>query len=128
MTVWDYQAIRETTGWDMLEDTVVEKALENDLFSICVYDQNKLVGIGRVIGDGSIYFYIQDVIVIPDYQKRQIGDIIMEHIEEYLANATNHNSFIGLMAAKDVQGFYEKYGYQIRPEDRPGMYKMVMEK
>jgi len=34
------------------------------------------------------------------------------------------NSFIGLMAAKDVAGFYEHYGFHRRPADRPGMYMM----
>jgi hypothetical protein len=29
---------------------------------------------------------------------------------------------IGLMAAKDVAGFYEKYGFAVRPPDRPGMF------
>lgn len=121
----EYQIIRKTTGWDMLDDSIVEKALENDLFSVCIYDANKLVGIGRVIGDGFIYFYIQDIIVIPEYQNRGIGKVIMDNIEEYLLEATNNNSFIGLMAATNVKGFYEKYGYNVRPESRPGMYKMI---
>ncbi len=109
----------------MLEEKVVEKAIENDLFSVCVYHDNELVGIGRIIGDGYIYFYIQDIIVIPEYQKKGIGRVIMDNIEGYLLTAANNNSFVGLMAAVGVQGFYEKYGYKVRPENGSGMYKVV---
>jgi GNAT superfamily N-acetyltransferase len=123
--VGEYQTIRKTTGWDMLEDSVVEKALQRDLFSVCVFDNDKLIGIGRVIGDGAIYFYIQDIIVIPDYQKKEIGKLIMEDVEDYILNNSNANSFIGLMAAVGVKEFYYKYGYAERPINRPGMYKVI---
>ncbi len=63
--VEEYQSLRKTTSWDLIEDNIVKTALENDLFSICVYDNEKLIGMGRVIGDGAIYFYIQDIIVTP---------------------------------------------------------------
>ncbi len=125
LKVVEYQLLRKTTGWDMLEDEVVGKALKNDLYSVCVFDNDKLVGIGRVIGDGFIYFYIQDIIVIPEFQKKGIGRLIMESIENYLSKTANNNSFIGLMAATNVKEFYHKFGYKERPEDRPGMYKMI---
>lgn len=125
ISVAEYQMMRKTTGWAMLDNDVVERALENDLFSVCVFDDEKLIGIGHVVGDGYIYFYIQDIIVIPSYQNKGIGRIIMENIEAYLSQATNNNSFIGLMAADDVEDFYKRFGYQIRPVNKPGMFKMV---
>lgn len=121
----EYQTIRKTTGWDMLSDEVVSKGLKNDLYSVCVFDENKLIGIGRIVGDGAIYFYIQDIIVIPEYKGKGIGKLIMQHIEDYLNKTANHNSFIGLMAAIDVQKFYHQFGYTERPDSKPGMYKMI---
>lgn len=125
VTLEEYQLLRSTTGWDMLDDLVVEKALKNDLFSICIFDESQLIGMGRVIGDGAIYFYIQDVIVHPNYQGIGIGEMLMQNIEEYLSEAANTNSFIGLMAAAGVSPFYERFGYEVRPENRPGMYKVI---
>lgn len=121
----EYQSIRATTGWAFHNDKAIDKALQNDLFSICAYDKDKLVGIGRVIGDGAIYFYLQDIIVIPAYQKQGIGKVLMKNIENYLSIHTNENSFVGLMAADGVKSFYEKYGYKVRPESKPGMYKTI---
>ena len=123
--VCEYQSLRQTTGWGFIENDVVEKALEKDLFSVCVLDNDKPVGMGRVIGDGAIYFYIQDVIVDPGYQNKGIGKLIMESIEDYLAKNSNNNSFIGLMAAEGVTQFYEQFGYQKRPDNRPGMFKTI---
>lgn len=109
----------------MLEDWVVKKALKNDLYSVCVFDENNLIGIGRVIGDGGIYFYIQDVIVHPDYQGKGVGKTIMERIELFLRGKADNNSFIGLMAAEGVKDFYRGFGYEERAENRPGMYKII---
>lgn len=121
----EYQALRGSTSWNQLADDVVAKSLANDLFSVCVMDGDKTVGIGRVVGDGAIYFYIQDVIVLPEYQGKGIGRQIMHAIENYLSEATSHNSFIGLMAAEDTQPFYHLFDYRERPGNAPGMFKRI---
>ena len=38
ITVAEYQQLRKTTSWFQLEDSVVEKSLKNDLFSVTIYD------------------------------------------------------------------------------------------
>ena len=124
----EYQLIRSTTDWAKLGDKTVEKALCNDLYSVLVYDENKLIGLGRVVGDGAIYFYIQDIIVIPEYQGKGIGKMIMQDIENYLNDTASQNSFIGLMAAEGVQQFYYQFGYEERPDNKPGMFKMINKK
>ncbi|MEQ1962699.1 hypothetical protein ABLB69_05885 [Xenorhabdus khoisanae] len=40
----------------------------NSLLAICLRDQGKLIGMGRVIGDGACFFHIVDIMVDPDYQ------------------------------------------------------------
>jgi len=125
LKVNEYQALRGTTDWFSVDDEVVEKSLKNDLFSVCVFDKKTLVGMGRIVGDGAIYFYIQDIIVIPGYQRKGIGMLIMNEIEAYLEENAFDNSFIGLMAADGVQKFYHKFGYSERAETRPGMSKLM---
>lgn len=124
-TVADYQALRKTTGWSSLDDETVGTALKNDIFSICIAEGNKAIGMGRVVGDGAAYFYIQDVIVHPHFQKQGIGKMIMNEIEGFLAQNAPNNAFIGLMAAEGVERFYNKYNYRKRPSSRPGMFKTI---
>ena len=125
LKVGEYQALRRTTDWFTIDDAVVDKSLKNDLFSVCVFDNKTLIGMGRIVGDGAIYFYIQDIIVIPSYQGKGIGVLIMNEIEAYLEENAFNNSFIGLMAADGVQNFYHKFGYLERADTRPGMSKLL---
>lgn len=124
----EYQSLRKTAGWHIIDFNVSEKALEKDLYSLCVYDGDTIIGMGRIVGDGAIYFYIQDVVVIPEYQGKGVGKMIMDNIETYLHNNANHNSFVGLMAAEGVTKFYHQFGYTKRPENGPGMYKRFKSK
>lgn len=41
------------------------------LYSLCIYDENKLIGYGRNIGDKTIFLYIQDIMVSPEYQGKK---------------------------------------------------------
>lgn len=125
LEVDEYQFLRNSTTWDSLAHSVVEKALKKDLFSVCILKDNEPIGIGRVVGDGAIYFYVQDVIVLPEYQGQGIGRMIMEYIEQYLTKTAHHNSFIGLMAAEGTQPFYHRFGYRARSENAPGMFKKI---
>lgn len=125
LQVTDYQTLRKTTDWNIHTDANVEKGLQNDLFSICVFHEDKPVGMGRVIGDGAMYFYLQDIIIHPKYQGKGIGRLVMEKIEAFLEKNAPHHAFIGLMAAVDVEAFYYKFGYQKRADDAPGMFKRI---
>ena len=123
----DYQLLRGQTNWDAIADWAVGIALGNDLYSIAVFDGPTIMGMGRVIGDGAIYFHIQDIIVHPKYRRLGLGRLIMEHIESYLKRTAVNNSFVGLMAARDSKGFYKKFGFKERGMHSPGMFK-IMEK
>lgn len=120
----EYNEIRNTTDWDKLDLVTIEKGLKKSLFSVCLYELDKLIGVGRIVGDGSIYFYIQDIIVIPEYQGKGFGKIIMNEVMRYLDDNANHNSFIGLMAAEGVEKFYHKFGFRTRSTSKPGMYSV----
>ncbi len=119
----EYQKLRKAVGWWDMETRATRIGLHNSLFSVCVIFENEVVGCGRVIGDGGIYFYIQDVIVLPAFQGKGIGKCIMDAIMDYLKENAHSDAFVGLMAAKGVFGFYERYGFTERSSDSPGMFR-----
>ena len=100
----EFNYLTNSVGWGKRENSIVEIALKNTLYSLCVYDDEKLIGYGRIIGDKTIFLYIQDIMVISEYQNRHIGTSIMENL-------------------LDKEHFYEKFGFISRPNDDlgPGM-------
>ena len=119
-TAQEFLTLRKKVGWHSISINEAETSLHNSLFHVSIYIDTQLVGMGRVIGDGVMYFYIQDVVVDPIYQGVGIGVAIMENIERYLGNAANEGSTIGLLAAKGKEAFYAQYGYIERPNTSLG--------
>jgi len=112
--------LRSKIGWGDLDKNLANKSLEQSLFHVTVYDSATLIAMGRVVGDGAMYFYIQDVVVDPQYQKQGIGSLIMLEIEGYLTSTAQKGATIGLLSAKGKEGFYSKYHYLLRPSDSLG--------
>lgn len=123
-TTGQYQKLRKAIGWDAVDDEATERGLSNSLFGVIAVCDERMVGCGRVVGDDGIYFYIQDIIVLPEYQGKGIGRAIMDQVMKYLRSRATPNAFIGLMAAKEIAEFYEKYGFAKRAQNRPGMFRV----
>ena len=119
--VGEYNRMRKQAGWGVYKDLDAAKnGLANSLFHICVRKDNKLIGMGRVIGDGSITFYIQDVIVSKEYQGKGIGIQIMNRIMDYISSVAADGAVAGLIAAKGKESFYEKFNFIPRPNESGG--------
>lgn len=121
-TLDDFNMLTESVGWGKRENNIVKEALRNTLYSLCVYDKNRLIGYGRIIGDKTIFLYIQDIMVIPKYQGKQIGTGIMykllEQVDRYKKVNPNIRTYLG--ASKGKESFYEKFGFISRPNDKLG--------
>ncbi|AFT81678.1 GNAT family N-acetyltransferase [Leuconostoc carnosum] len=52
---------------------VLRKAINNSLAMVTTWDDNKLIGLVRVVGDGYTIIYFQDILVHPEYQNQKIG-------------------------------------------------------
>lgn len=119
-TPQDYERLRAAVGWRAHLLAVTEQALPRSLYGVCAYRAGELIGMARVIGDGGLAYYIQDVIVLPGYQGQGIGAALMERIMAYLAAEAQPGAVVGLMAAAGKEGFYARYGFVARPNERLG--------
>ena len=118
----EFNNLTNSVGWGIREKNIIEEALKNTLYSLCVYDDNKLIGYGRIIGDNTIFLYIQDIMVIPEYQNKHIGTEIMNNllkqINEYKKINPSIRTYLG--ASKGKESFYEKFGFISRPNEELG--------
>lgn len=122
-TTAEYNALKETAGWPVLDDEPTTTGLNNSLYAVCAMYKGEVVGTGRIIGDGGIYFHLQDVIVDPRFQGRGIGTGIVQRLMTYIADKACSNAMVGLMCAKGVDPLYQKFGFITRPNEKygPGM-------
>ena len=119
-TVKELFELRRSVEWSIGEIEPFEKGLQNSLYGVCAVLNGEIIGTARVIGDGSTCFYIQDVIVKPEYQKNGIGLEMMKKVMEYIKENACSGAIIGLMAAKNKEQFYEKFGFWKRPNEHFG--------
>lgn len=114
----EYNQLSESVGWGVNNKALVEKALSNSLYTVCAYDDSRIVGFGRLIGDEVMFLYIQDVMVLPEYQGRKIGSDIMKHligkVNELKKASPVIRTYLGAASGKD--GFYKKFGFVTREE------------
>ena len=118
ISVENFNYLNEKVGWGRRENIVVKEALDNTLYSITVYDDKKVIGYGRIIGDKTIFLYIQDIIVIPEYQGNKIGteimNLLLKKINEYKKINPAIRTYIGPSLGRE--SFYKKFGFKTRKE------------
>ncbi len=124
-----YLSLRKQVGWVALQREQAERALNNSLKVITVYEDGTPIGMGRIVGDGAVVCYIQDLIIIPTQQGQHIGSQLIERLIAYVRSLTipGTRMMLCLMCAKGREVFYEKHGFIARPTEKlgPGMIQYI---
>ncbi len=124
-----YLVLRKSVKWKKLSYMQAKKALENSLYTICAYEFERPVGMGRIVGDGAVICYIQDLVVVPDAQASGIGGQIVDMLIEYVESLRMEGTemMLDLMCAKGRELFYQNHGFIARPTDHlgPGMIQYL---
>ena len=117
-----FNYLYDAVGWGSYDEKVSEKALANTMYSVSVYDDDKIIGYGRIIGDGICFLYIHDVMVIPKYQNKKIGSQIMNKLLEKVNQIKIENPYVRvyLGASKGKEKFYERFGFITREDANLG--------
>lgn len=130
ITVDEYLYLREQVGWVTLTDRQAQLAIENCLYNVKAVDENGyILGMGRIVGDGAVICYIQDLVVIPEAQGMGVGSMIIESLISFVKSIKEEDStmMLCLMCAKGREPFYEKHNFIARPTDSlgPGMIQYL---
>lgn len=115
-----FTKLRPTELFQEYDQADVEIALKNTLYSIVIFDDTVPIAMGRIIGDDRISFFIKDVCVDAQYRKQGIGQLIMTYLLNYIELKGSHNAYIGLMSTPNKESFYEKFGFEKRPNQVHG--------
>lgn len=120
-----YLNLRASVGWKVLSKEQAEKAISNSIYTVTASIDGKVVGMGRMVGDGAVICYVQDLVVHPYYQKLGVGAALMDRLIGYAESLRMEGTelMLCLMCAKGREEFYKKHGFMARPTDKlgPGM-------
>ena len=122
LSVEDYCRLRSSVGWVPLVEEQARSGLENSDFIVCCQDDDEVVGCARVFWDKGYIAYLADVMVIPEYQRQGIGKTLVSECIKYVDSQLKEGWRIKIVivSAKGKEQFYEKLGFQIRPNDKYG--------
>lgn len=102
-------------------------AMAHTLFRISVWDGDKIVAMARMLGDMGLDYYIKDVVVRPEYQRRGIGRGMIRELLKFVSDhgVSGTDIFIELTAAPEKAPFYEKLGFDANDAVRLKLMKRV---
>ena len=124
-----YMELREAVHFPKLSRDQARRGLDNSLYTLVAFKDGKAVGMGRIVGDGAIICYVQDLIIRPEVQGEGIGGLILESLRSFVVNIgfPGTTMMFDLMCARGREPFYKKHGFIARPTERlgPGMIQYL---
>ena len=119
----DYVGLRLRSGMGNKDLKRSQMALSNSLFTVSLYDKEKLIGFGRVVGDCGITYVVTDIMVDKEYQRKGYAEQIMTAIDGYFEENTHEDSYICLIANHPADLLYHKHQFEYLPENKCGMLR-----
>ena len=120
-----YLELRQSVQFRELTRDQAKKGLSNSLYTLVAFT----VGMGRIVGDGAIICYVQDLIIRPEVQGEGIGGLILETLKKFVIQEGYEGTtmMFDLMCAKGREEFYKKHGFIARPTKDlgPGMIQFI---
>lgn len=110
----EFERIKEIyqgEGWSayLHDDEALKRAFDKSLYCLGAYDENKLIGFVRSVGDGEHIVLVQDLIVEADYQRRKIGTTLLKHVWDRYINVRMFQVNTDIEDQRDNQ-FYRSFG------------------
>jgi ribosomal protein S18 acetylase RimI-like enzyme len=120
----DLIALYSDAGWSNYTDhaQILLKAYDNSLSVITAWQEDKLIGAIRVVGDGYSIIYIQDIIVLQEYQHRGVGSRLFTEVMNKYKDV--YQKVLLTDSKPETKAFYEKMGFQV--SDYYGCVSYVM--
>ena len=120
--VEDYLNIRESSGMGGKKTfDRAKRALENSLLNVCIYEDEKLIGFGRIVGDDGITYVVSDIMVDKKHQRKGVGKIIMAEIDKYFEENCNEECYISLVADIPADKLYSQFKFLYLEDWETGM-------
>ena len=119
----DYLALRKRAGLSPKTREQAVAALPGSWAACHVVHEpsGETVGMGRVLGDGGWYFHVVDMAVLPDHQRRGLGDAILRALLERIRAEAPPGAYVNLLADPPGRRLYARHGFAETAPSSVGM-------
>ena len=126
-TTDEFLEMINSVGWKSYNKEQIDKALSNTMYMVKATVDGKLAGIGRGVGDYSIFCMLSDICVKPEFQNLGIGLKITKELKRLIEENINNGEkiLIELTPTAGNEPFYQKAGFKYKPEKITGMYLWI---
>ena len=122
----DYLRLRVAAGLSPKTREGAAIGLPNSWYGVTVRHAGRVVGMGRVIGDGGTAFQIVDIAVEPEHQGMGLGKRIMSAQMERLHNHAPAGAYVSLIADVPANRLYSQFGFDETAPRSVGMARRVV--
>ncbi|MGV8885144.1 MAG: GNAT family N-acetyltransferase [Microbacteriaceae bacterium] len=123
-TVDEHRRLATSVGWEGHFDwSSIGRSLEGSTHGVVITSGGHAVAMGRIVGDGVHYFYLQDVIVHPEHSDAGLGSRVVKSLLAWIAEVAPATAFVGLFASPEAESLYEEF--EFTTDDMTGMHRSV---
>lgn len=112
VSIDDVLPLYQAVGWTNYtnQPEMLEKSLAHSLAIYVARDGEEIVGLVRLVGDGFSSVFVQDLIVLPTYQRQGIGsDLMKEALGDY---KDAYQVQLATELTEKTLGFYRSLGFE----------------
>jgi GNAT superfamily N-acetyltransferase len=111
-SIEDYRRLRSIAGLSAKSAEQATIGLPNSITGVVVRHQGTAVGMGRVIGDGGLFFQVVDIAVDPAHQGNGLGKAVMAALMDWLRANVPAGGYVSLIADGEAHRLYAQYGFR----------------
>jgi GNAT superfamily N-acetyltransferase len=121
----DYLRLRLVTGLSPKSAEGAAIGLPRSIFGVVVRKDDRVVGMGRVVGDGGLMLQVTDIAVEPAHQGRGLGKAIMARIAAFLEETLPDGAYVSLIADGEAHRLYSQFGFEPTAPHSIGMARFI---
>lgn len=122
----EYMDLRAAAGLPEVEISAIATALNRSVLSLLARDDNdRLIGMGRIVGDGAFYFQLVDIMVTASHLDQGLEEMIVSELLSRLEKIAPSGAEVTVIT--DVPGIklYQHAGFKLLYPDRYGMARSL---
>jgi GNAT superfamily N-acetyltransferase len=121
-TVEQFAAVTAALGFKAHPPEAIRIGLANTWCAVCAVVGGNVVGVGRIVGDGALHFYVTGIMVVPLHQRHGIGSAIVEALLAKVREVPYANVLVEALPLPGLESFYARFGFEASRQYAPGMH------